>query len=97
MLEEDQLDGNHVVTLSEPNDIYTSPVTTYAHVDRGATCYVPIDEGFASNHYIPSLGYIPRSLEVIDMGPIESGIITHLPTLKMSIMATKKFVSRLGQ
>ena len=52
----------------------------------GATGYAFVDEEFACNHNL--LLYklkTPRSLEVIDGRPIESGLITHLTRLRMSI------------
>jgi len=101
VLEEELLDGTHIVISVELND-GISQIPTHALVDRGATCYAFADEKFVRDHNLPLFKLTtPRTLEVIDGRPIESSIITHLTKLSMNINGHKKqipmFITKLGQ
>ena len=74
---------------------------THAQVDCGATGYAFIDRDFAHHHNL--LLYClktPRSLEVIDTRTIESGNVTHMTKLTMTIDKHTEtlplFVTKLG-
>jgi hypothetical protein len=99
-VQEVSLDGKHLVIACT---IYVNekPIQTYALIDCGATGIAFIDESFASHHQVPfEKLLIPRSLEVIDGRPIESGDITHLARAKMEIEGHREdlpmFVTKLG-
>ena len=75
--------------------------SSYVLVDCGATGYAFIDKEFVCNYNLPLYKLkTPRSLEVIDGRPIESGLITHLTWLRMSIDSHQEdipmFVTKLG-
>lgn len=100
MLEEECLDGSHIVISVKLND-FTSVIPTHALVDCGATGYAFVDEEFARNHNLPMFKLNnPRLLEVIDGRPIESGTITHYVKTQMSINGHKEqvamFITKLG-
>ena len=100
ILEEEHLDGNHIivtVTLND-NDIQ---IPTHALVDCGATGYAFIDEDFVCLHTLPMFKLKnPRNLEVIDGRSIESGTITHMTKLQMTIANHHEelplFITKLG-
>ena len=86
MLEEELLDGGHVVISVKLDNKSNKIFSSYTLVDCGATGYVFVDKEFECNHDLPLYKLkTPRSLEVIDGRPIESGLITHLTRLRMSI------------
>ena len=82
---EESLDENHIVISTQIQD-ESSLISTYALVDCGAIGFAFIDEEFACGHNFPLFKLKkPRCLEVIDGRPIESGLITHMTNLRMSI------------
>jgi len=99
VLEEDRMDGNHIVISVELND--GIPLPTHTLVECGATGYAFIDEEFARDHNL-SLFKLkqPHSLEVIDDRPVESGNITHLMKMEMNINNHREtilmFITKLG-
>jgi len=95
VLEEELLDGTHIVISVELND-GISLIPTHALVDCGATGYAFADEEFVRDHNLPLYKLTtPRTLEVIDGHPIESGIITHLTKLSMNINGHKEQIPML--
>jgi len=99
VLEEDRMDGNHIVISVELNDGILLP--TYALVDCGATGYAFVDEEFARDHNLPLFKLKqPCSLEVIDGRPVESGMITYLTKVEMNINNHREiipmFITKLG-
>ena len=100
MLEEELLDGNHIVISMELND-EISCLPTHALVDSGATGYAFADEEFVRDHNLPMFKLKnPRSLEVIDGRPVESGAITHITKISANINGHKEelpmFITKLG-
>jgi predicted aspartyl protease len=98
-IEEGFLDGSYIVISGELNDV--SKILTHALVDCGATGYAFADEEFVRDHNLPLYKLSqPRSLEVIDGRPVESGVITHLTKLPMNINGHKEeipmFITQLG-
>ena len=94
------MDGAHIVVSVEVDD-KSKTITSYALVDCGATGYAFVDEEFARNHNFPLYKLkTPHCLEVIDGRPIESGLITHLSRLRMTINGHQEdipmFVTKLG-
>ena len=90
MVEENAIVGSHlVVTCILKDSNFQLP--THALVDCDATGYAFIDEDFARHHNL-SLYRLktPRSLEVIDGRPIESGNVTHLTKLLGQLINTRK-------
>ena len=74
---------------------------THSLVDCGATGYAFIDEDFARHNNLPLYRLkTPRSLEVIDGRPIESGELTHLTkhtiTIDKHTETLPLFVTKLG-
>ena len=101
MLKEELLDGGHIVVSVKLDDKANNFFSSYALVDCGATGYAFVDEEFARDHNLPLYKLkTPHSLEVIDGRPIESGLITHLTRLWMSIDGHQEdipmFVTKLG-
>ena len=95
------MDGGYIVVSVKLDDKSNKFFSSYVLVDCSATGYAFVDEEFAHDHDL--LLYklkTPRSLEVIDGRPIESGLITHLIRLRMSIDGHQKdipmFVTKLG-
>ena len=79
VLEEELLDGGHIVVSVKLDDKSNKFCSSYALVDCSATGYTFIDEAFARDHNLPLYKLkTPRSLEVIDGRPIKSGLITYL-------------------
>jgi len=100
VLEEELYDGTHIV-ISVVLNYGISQIPTHALVDCGATGYAFADEEFVHDHNFPLFKLTtPRTLEVIDGRPIESGIITHLRKLSMNINGNKEqipmFITKLG-
>jgi len=100
VLEEELLDGNHIVISMELND-EISCLPTHALVDSGATGYAFADEEFVRDHNLPMFKLKnPRSLEVIDGRPVESGAITHITKISANINGHKEelpmFITKLG-
>ena len=86
MLEEELFDGGHIVVSVKLDDKSNKFFSSYALVDCGTTGYAFVDEEFVRNHNLPLYQLkTPHSLEVIDGRPIESGLITQLTQLRMSI------------
>ena len=95
------MDGGHIVVLVKLDNKSNKTFSSYALIDCGATGYAFVDEEFVRNHNLPLYKLkTPRSLEVIDGRPIESGLITHLTRLRMSIDSHQEdipmFVTKLG-
>ena len=94
------MEGNHLVVTCILEDSNTK-IPTHALVDCGATGYAFIDEDFVRHHQLPLFRLkTARSLEVIDGRPIESGDVTHLTKLSMTIDKHTEtlplFVTKLG-
>ena len=101
VLEEELLDGGHIVVSVKPDNKFNKSFASYVLVDYGATGYTFIDEEFACNHNLPLYKLkTPHLLEVINSRPIKSRLITHLTQLRMSIDGHQKdipmFVTKLG-
>ena len=99
-VKEESLDENHIVISTQIQD-ESSLISTHALVDCGATGFAFIDEEFARGHNFPLFKLKkPRCLEVIDGRPVESGLITHMTKLNMTIAGHKEiiplFVTKLG-
>ena len=99
VLKEELLDGGHIVISVELNDV-SNYISSYALVDCGATGYAFVDEEFGCNHNLPLFKLkTPHCLKVIDGRPIESGLITHLSRVQMTINGHKEnipmFVTKL--
>ena len=97
---EESLDKNHIVISTQIQD-KSSLISTHTLVDCGATGFAFIDEEFACNHNFPLFKLKkPHCLEVIDGRPIESGLITYITKLKMTIAGYQEkiplFVTKLG-
>ena len=94
------MDENHIVISTQIQD-ESSLISTHALVDCGATRFAFIDEEFARNHNFPLFKLKkPHCLEIIDGRLIESGLITHMTKLKMTIASHQEkiplFVIKLG-
>ena len=84
-IKEKSLDENHIIISTQIQD-ESSLISTHALVDCRATGFAFIDKEFAYNHNFPLFKLKkPHCLEVIDGRPIESGLITHMTKLKMTI------------
>ena len=86
-LDESQLDGSHLVFPCSLTfgDSRAKTHRVDALVDCGATGFSFVDEDFAHRHHLPiSPLQEPRTIEVIDGRPIESGAVTHLATVTMT-------------
>ena len=97
---EESLDENHIVISTQIQD-KSSLISTHILVDCGATGFAFIEEEFAHDHTFPLFKLKkPHCLEVIDGKPIESGLITHITKLKMTIAGYQEkiplFVTKLG-
>jgi transposase InsO family protein len=94
------MEGKHLVvscTLASNNSSFPS----FALVDSGATGFGFIDGNFVRHQNISQLPLLnPRSLEVIDGRPINSGTITHYVEIPMRIGTHEEkarlFVTQLG-
>ena len=99
-MSEKEMEGKHLVvscTLASNNSSFPS-ITL---VDSGATGFGFIDGNFVRHQSIPQSPLTnPRSLEVIDGRPINSGIITHYVEIPMRIGTHEEkarlFVTQLG-
>src|SRR5258706_1172598 len=99
-LNENSLDGKHLVVKSSVA-FGDSVVSTHSLIDCGASGFSFVDEEFARQHSLPLTPLSkPRSLEVIDGRPIESGDITHTTTVTFTIGEHREqlpmFVTKLG-
>ena len=80
----------------------TKVSSSYALIDCGATGYAFIDEEFARyNNFSLFKLVTPRFLVVIVGHPVESGAITHITKLRLSIRGHQEdipmFVTKLGR
>ena len=94
------MDENHIVISTQIQD-ESSLISTYALVDCEAMGFAFIDEEFARDHNFPLFKLKkPCCLELIDRRLIESGLITHMTKLKMTIASHQEkiplFVTKLG-
>ena len=94
------MEGSHLVVICILKDS-NFQLPTHALVDCGATGYAFIDEDFARHYNLPLYCLkTPRSLEFIDGRPIESGDVTHLTKLTMTVDKHTEtlllFVTKLG-
>ena len=101
VLEEELLDGGHIVVSVKLDDKSNKSFSSYALVDCGVTGYAFIDKEFACDYNLPlSKLKTPHSLEVIDVRTIQSGLIIHLTWLRISIDGHQEnipiFVTKLG-
>ena len=99
-VKEESLDENYIVISTQIQD-ESSLISTHALVNCGATGFAFIDEEFACDHNFPLFKLKkPCCLEVIDGRPIESGLITHMTKLKITISGHQQkiplFVTKLG-
>ena len=99
-VKKESLDENHII-ISTPIQDESSLISTHAHVDCAVTGFAFIDEEFARDHNFPLFKLKkPRCLEVIDGRPIESGLITYITKMKLSIAGHQEkiplFVTKLG-
>ena len=100
VLNEELLDGGHIVISLKLNDV-TNYIASHALVDCGAPGYAFVDEEFVCNHNLLLFKLtMPRCLEVIDSRPIESGLVTHLSRVQITINGhtgnIHLFVTKLG-
>jgi len=90
VLEEELLDGNHIVISIEPNhgNFY---LPTHALADSGATGYAFAGEEFVRGHGL-SLFKLkqPRSLEVINGHPVEAELSPTSPKYQLTLMDIRK-------
>ena len=94
------MDGSHFVVTAELS-FDDAQIPTHALVDCGATGYAFIDEDFARQQNIPLTKLkTPRTLEVIDGRPVESGEVTYIAKTHMRIGTHHEeilmFVTKLG-
>ena len=99
-VKEESLDENHIIISTQIQD-ESSLISTHVLVDCGATGFAFIDKEFAYDHNFPLFKLKkPCCLEVINGRPIESGLITHITKLKMTITSHQEriplFVTKLG-
>ena len=79
MLEEELLDGGHIVVSVKLDNKSNKFFSSYALVDYSTFGYAFVDEEFAHDRNLPLYKLkTPHALEVIDSRPIEIGLITHL-------------------
>jgi len=92
VLEEELLDGKHVVILVELNDS-VSNIPTHPLVDSCATRYAVADEELVDddNLFLFKLKTL-QSLEVINSRPVESGAVKDLTKLNVSINGHNEIV-----
>ena len=84
-VKQESLDENHIIISTQIQD-ESSLISTHALIDCGATGFAFIDEEFARDHnFLLFKLKKPRCLEVINGGPTESDLITHMTKLKMTI------------
>ena len=90
VVEEDAIEVSHLVVTYILKD-RNFQLPTHALVDCGATGYAFIDEDFAHHNNLPLYHLkTPRSLEIIDGMTIESGDVSHMTKLTMTIDDTRK-------
>jgi predicted aspartyl protease len=81
----ERLDGEHLVVNCTIDD-QGRQTCSHTLIDSGATGYAFIDEEFAISRGLPLYRLKePRTLEVIDGRPIESGEVTAITKVKMII------------
>jgi len=100
-IEISRMDGEHLIVQCTLT-IGSRKIRTHALVDSGATGSCFVDQQFAREHVLPLHALPePRSLEVIDGRPIESGQITHVAKFGLAIEEHQEelaaFVTKLGQ
>ena len=84
-IKEESLDKNYIVIPTQIQD-ESSLISTHALVYCRATGFAFIDKEFACDYNFPLFKVKkPHCLEVIDVRPIESGLITHMIKLKIII------------
>ena len=101
VLEEELLDGGHIVVSVELKDEPSTRISTHALVDCGASGYAFIDKEFARDHNLPLFKLKTLCcLEVIDGKPIESGTITYMTKVRMAVKGYEEhipmFITKLG-
>lgn len=94
------MNGNHLV-ISSTVLFKNVSIRTFALVDTGATGFPLVDKNLTRLYSLPlqTIKY-PRTMELIDSHPIDSGAVTHVPRLGLNINAHKEeailFVTGLG-
>ncbi len=94
------MDGEHLV-VNCTIDNQGNQIRSHALIDSGATGFAFIDEEFASSQGLPLYSLKdPRELEVIDGRSIESGLVTAITKVKLTIdkhvESIPMFVTKLG-
>ena len=96
MIEERELEGNHLVVACKINLI-----PSHALIDCGATGYAFVDKDFATTHSLPPYPLKQhRAIEVIDGRTISSGDVTHMTKVSLNIKGhieeLPAFITSLG-
>src|SRR6266705_681795 len=82
VLDESQLEGNHLVVDCTIED----RISSHALIDCGASGFAFVDEQFVSQHNLPRYQLrMPHALQVIDGRPISSGDIVDLVRVSLDI------------
>ncbi len=94
------MDGEHLVVNCNIDD-QGNRIRSYALIDSGATGFAFIDKEFAFSQGLPLYSpQDPRELEVIDGRPIESGRVTAMTKVKLTIdkhvEEIPMFITKLG-
>jgi predicted aspartyl protease len=94
------MDGEHLVVNCTIDD-QGNEIRSHALIDSGATGFAFIDEEFTTSHGLPLYSLKdPQELEVIDGRPIESGLVTAITKVKLTIHQhieeIPMFVTKLG-
>ncbi len=79
------MDGEHLVVNCTIDD-QGNEIRSHALIDSGSTGFAFVDEKFAISRGLPLYSLKdPRELEVIDGRPIESGLVTAITKVKLTI------------
>jgi predicted aspartyl protease len=79
------MDGEHLVVNCTIDD-QGNEIRSHALIDSGATGFAFVDEEFAISRGLPMYSLKdPRELEVIDRRPIQSGLVTAITKVKLTI------------
>jgi predicted aspartyl protease len=81
----EEMDGEHLV-VKRTIDNQGNEIRSHVPIDSGATGFAFIDKEFATFHGLPLYSLKDtRELEVIDGRPIESGLVTAITKVKLTI------------
>ena len=85
-MEERELEGDHSVVACQLAHDSSSTIFSHVLMENGATGFTFLDEDFAQRHQFPLIPLRkPCTLEVVDVRPMTSGLITHLVRIKLQI------------